>query len=175
MAYVTPGTVAAGDVATAAAWNVITNDIISLRALANVVQGTTTTATSIASTSFTDTTITATITPTQSDSRIMIMVSAQIALVNTSSYPVGANFKLLRGATALLTDSGGQGSLRLLASNPLQLQWYGRQYFVYLDSPATTSATTYKLQAALEATANCSLTMQNNSNLSSIVLHEIPA
>ena len=29
MAYVTPGTVAAGDVATAAAWNVITNDIIS--------------------------------------------------------------------------------------------------------------------------------------------------
>ena len=28
MAYVTPGTVAAGDVATAAAWNVITNDIL---------------------------------------------------------------------------------------------------------------------------------------------------
>ena len=28
MAYVTPGTVAAGDVATAAAWNVITNDVI---------------------------------------------------------------------------------------------------------------------------------------------------
>jgi len=31
MAYVTPGTVAAGDVATAAAWNVITNDVISFR------------------------------------------------------------------------------------------------------------------------------------------------
>ena len=30
MAYVTPGTVAAGDVATAAAWNVITNDVIAL-------------------------------------------------------------------------------------------------------------------------------------------------
>ena len=29
MAYVTPGTVAAGDVATAAAWNVLTNDVIS--------------------------------------------------------------------------------------------------------------------------------------------------
>jgi hypothetical protein len=28
MAYATPGTVAAGDVATAAAWNVITNDVI---------------------------------------------------------------------------------------------------------------------------------------------------
>ena len=28
MAYVTPGTVAAGDVATAAAWNVLTNDVI---------------------------------------------------------------------------------------------------------------------------------------------------
>jgi len=31
MAYVTPGTVAAGDVATAAAWNVLTNDVIALR------------------------------------------------------------------------------------------------------------------------------------------------
>ena len=30
MAYVTPGTVAAGDVATAAAWNVITNDVIAV-------------------------------------------------------------------------------------------------------------------------------------------------
>ena len=29
MAYVTPGTVAAGDVATAAAWNVLTNDVIN--------------------------------------------------------------------------------------------------------------------------------------------------
>ncbi|MSO48193.1 MAG: hypothetical protein EXQ67_08965 [Thermoleophilia bacterium] len=32
MAYVTPGTVAAGDVATAAAWNVLTNDVINLDA-----------------------------------------------------------------------------------------------------------------------------------------------
>ena len=31
MAYVTPGTVAAGDVATAAAWNVLTNDVIAFR------------------------------------------------------------------------------------------------------------------------------------------------
>ena len=30
MAYVTPGTVAAGDVATAAAWNVLTNDVIDV-------------------------------------------------------------------------------------------------------------------------------------------------
>jgi hypothetical protein len=31
MAYVTPGTVAAGDVATAAAWNVVVNDVIALK------------------------------------------------------------------------------------------------------------------------------------------------
>ena len=37
MAYVTPGTVAAGDVATAAAWNVITNDVISFRDNSGVV------------------------------------------------------------------------------------------------------------------------------------------
>jgi len=30
MGYITPGTVAAGDVATAAAWNVLTNDVISV-------------------------------------------------------------------------------------------------------------------------------------------------
>jgi hypothetical protein len=34
MAYATPGTVAAGDVATAAAWNVIANDIIQIGGLA---------------------------------------------------------------------------------------------------------------------------------------------
>lgn len=34
MAYVTPGTVTAGDVATAAAWNVLTNDIIQIAGLA---------------------------------------------------------------------------------------------------------------------------------------------
>ena len=37
MAYVTPGTVAAGDVATAAAWNVLTNDVIDHETRINTV------------------------------------------------------------------------------------------------------------------------------------------
>jgi hypothetical protein len=37
MAYVTPGTVAAGDVATAAAWNVIANDVIAFRDSSGIV------------------------------------------------------------------------------------------------------------------------------------------
>jgi hypothetical protein len=46
----------------------------------------------------------------------------------------------------------------------------------YLDSPATTSATTYKMQArALMTTNSGSITTQNGSKPSSIILMEIGA
>jgi len=51
MAYVTPGTVAAGDVATAAAWNVLTNDVIAIyEGVQRLAFGTRTTNYSISST-----------------------------------------------------------------------------------------------------------------------------
>jgi hypothetical protein len=46
----------------------------------------------------------------------------------------------------------------------------------YLDSPATTSATTYKVQAKIDTTANsASIRFQYLSNVSQIILMEIGA
>lgn len=174
MAWTTPGTAVAGDVLTAARWNSdVRDNMNNLRALTNVVSGTTTTSTSISGTTFTDTTITASITPTSTTSKVLVSIVASFALVRVSSYPAGAYFKLLRGATALITDGGAQGSMRLMASNPLQLQLHQRQCIQWLDSPSSTSALTYKLQASTED-ANSTITFQNNSVVSTIILQEIP-
>jgi len=147
MAYVTPGTVAAGDVATAAAWNVIANDIINLRALANV-QSTTVTAASFtrqANTFAAITGLSVSITPTSNTSKILI-----IAAVNWGNSATGDwySFRLMRDSTAInvgdtsasrpsvsFGDDGLGNAVTLHNSN-----------IVFYDSPATTSATTYTIQ-----------------------------
>ncbi len=139
-----------------------------------VVSAVTTTATTIASTSFTDTTITLAITPTLSTSKILVMVSANFFITRTANNQnVGA--KLVRGATDILTYTnsdfagffgGGITSQDNRHTSPI----------IYLDSPATTSATTYKVQAQVSDTANAgSVTFQRNSNSSTITLMEIGA
>jgi hypothetical protein len=163
-------------VLTAAFWNAnVRDNSLDIDAIRkNVIQGTTTTSVGISATSFTDSGITATITPTSTTSKILVTIVASFALVRASSFPAGAYFQLLRASTALFTDAGAQGSMRLMASNPLQLQLHTRQTFQYLDAPASTSALTYKLQAKVED-ANSTITFQNNSVISTIILQEIPA
>ena len=148
MAYVTPGTVAAGDVATAAAWNVITNDVIDNRAVLANVKSTTVTniTTSTTSTSFVDITgLSVSITPTSATSLILVWFSAYFG-ANAPDLGV----QLLRGATVIGSGSGGSswntiGFVGASAySTPANTMFHISNNF--LDSPATTSATTYKLQ-----------------------------
>jgi hypothetical protein len=112
-----------------------------------VVSANISTSANITTTTYTDTNITATITPTLSTSKILVIITAQY--LNYQSSPTTVNYidskaQLLRGATVLF-------------ENQLATQLEGASYsmsvggsgaFSYLDSPATTSATTYKLQAA---------------------------
>ena len=110
------------------------------------VQSTTKTDTfSTASTSFVDVTgLSVSITPTSSTSKIFVQVTA----------PVGqsaniVNMRLLRGSTAIaVADASGTRPLGFAGSDSSA----SSQSFVlstnFLDSPATTSATTYKLQVA---------------------------
>jgi len=102
-----------------------------------VVNGSTSTEVSTTSTSDSDTGLTATITPLYSTSKILILISQKIFANNDAANNGGATIKLLRGATNLITAgrvalSDGTGAMDI--------------YFTtsYLDSPATTSATTYK-------------------------------
>ena len=88
-----------------------------------------------------------TITPTSATSKILISVALQVGGENNYY----AEFSLLRGSTAIGNYTGGSGgTVGFMGANSVNDY---AQYYIetaanqYLDSPATTSATTYKMQA----------------------------
>jgi hypothetical protein len=114
-----------------------------------------------------DTGLTATITPKFSTSKILVLVSQKVFSNNDAANSGGANMFLLRGSTTLFTAnrvafSDGTGAMDL--------------YFTtsYLDSPATTSATTYKTQVARYGGSG-TVFVQITSCISGITLMEIAA
>ena len=87
------------------------------------------------------------ITPISTSSKILVTVS-----INGSSASYNAGFQLLRGATNIYVGTGGS------ANNSAWLYpiiTYAPMYvpIVYLDSPATTSSVTYKMQMRSDGTA----------------------
>jgi hypothetical protein len=136
-----------------------------------VVSATTTTSTAITSTTQTDTTITATITPTLSTSKILVLISANAYVVRT-----GADFfagaRVMRGATAI-ADYQDYGLMGFSDPNTNTKSLLANNSISYLDSPATTSATTYKLQARVASSGT--VTFQISSFPSTITLLEIGA
>lgn len=146
-----------------------------------VVQGTTTTSTTVASTSFTDTTLTATITPTSASSKVLIIFS-QSAAWGRGAEAQGASVQLLRGASVVYSQDGNGGGFNSdfaevgTLSNPKGWSRYFYANGTYLDSPATTSATTYKTQGRCVDTANSgNARFQPNDGRSTITLMEIGA
>jgi hypothetical protein len=139
-----------------------------------VVSATTTTETSINTTSLTDTTITATITPTLATSKILVLVSFS-ASVNKLNVEVYTGGKLLRGATTI-SDFGSGNMLGITADAPTIAFTRSKTQgsITKLDDPATTSATTYKVQMR-GADAGAEITMQQGSSPSTITLLEIGA
>jgi hypothetical protein len=139
-----------------------------------VVSAVTTTQTSIASTTLADTTITASITPTASTSKILVIVNAEF-FNNRLTTNTAAKARLLRGATTIV-DYPDDTFQFINAGGASSASWAGILPVTYLDSPATTSSTTYKLQGAVQTTANsCSVTFQYSSSPSTITLLEIGA
>jgi hypothetical protein len=140
-----------------------------------VVSATTTTPTAITSTTLTDTTITATITPTLNTSKIMVLISASAYLSrsNSSTYAHG---RLLRDATTIGDWAAGSfmGMESLTLNSPLFQLSEQQLSIVNLDSPATTSAITYKLQAKVDsATNSATIKFQDGNSPSTIILMEI--
>jgi len=115
-----------------------------------VVNTTSTTYTAINTNTYTDTGLSLSITPTSSTSKILIMISQPYRIYNqTSASNAGGGVKLLRGSTAILVpveDSGGPYQLWFTSSatGPSSRAIWSCSF---LDSPATTSSTTYKTQA----------------------------
>lgn len=131
-----------------------------------VVYGSTSTTVSSSTNTYIDTNLTASITPTSSSSKVLVLVNQNGTNKDTTS-PYMA-IKLRRGSTDILqfavTDGYSDGSVH---------RW-GSSSACYLDSPATTSSTTYKTQfCSLGNTAY--VEVQNNNAVSTIILMEIAA
>ncbi len=135
--------------------------------LIQMVQATYATQTTSSSATFADTGLTATITPTLATSKVLVQVHLPIYRDATSS-GTAVGLKLLRGAT----DIGGTQTNYLLTATALKQQ--SMWSFAYLDSPATTSATTYKMQFACITGAGIVAYCIDN-NLATIILSEVGA
>ena len=136
-----------------------------------VVNATTSTATSSSSSTFADTTLTATITPTSATSTILVLVSQNGCLKATND--TALQLRLLRGATVISNFARLAGYTGSAATN-----FGDGSSLSYLDSPATTSATTYKTQLASQgnnAEVQVQLTSGGTATMSTITLLEIGA
>jgi len=104
---------------------------------------------SMSSTTFADITgLSVSITPTSSSSKILVLFSATVGIAQISAYSGGV--RLVRGSTSIYV--GDANGSRTQASGWV---WNGSSTYnmyvlsgSFLDSPATTSSTTYKLQLA---------------------------
>lgn len=133
-----------------------------------VVMASTSTDTSNATSTYADTTLTATITPSSATSKVLILVS-QNGVVGTTACN-GVQLRVMRGATSIFTFAGALGysqatSTRNDTSGSCS----------YLDSPNTTSATTYKTQFAQRTGDATAARVQITGESSSITLLEIGA
>jgi hypothetical protein len=182
MAYVAPTTRSVGDAVTAADYNIMANDVINLRGLANVQSGFSTSTDGIANNAtYVDATgLTVTITPTANTSKIFII--AHMVLGASTATIIGA--RIMRDATAI--GVGATAGSRIIMGISSTLSGASNNSITvpisFLDSPATTSAITYKIQLnTLGGTVylNRSGTDLDNTSYwrsaSSITVMEIPA
>lgn len=144
-----------------------------------VVFGSTTTSTNISSTTYTDSTITASITPSSTSSQVLIIATVNANYQTSTSGYNGADIQLVRGSTTIADWNGGDGRWfggAFTDSGMTFAQHWMTGSLAWVDSPSTTSSTTYKIQGRLAATANsASMTFQFSGSTSTIVLLEIGA
>ena len=116
-----------------------------------------------------DTGLSASITPTSSSSKILVLVAQNLYLYNGGN-DSGVIFDLFRGSTKILAGNGQSVYIQGTSAAPeLILNWCTN----YLDSPATTSSTTYKTQ--MTAASGGTVSANWSSNNSTITLLEIAA
>ena len=159
-----PAAQTTGNVLTAA----YVNDLRGAFRVLQVVQGTTSTQASNSTNVFADTGLTASITPQSATSKVLVFVSQNNCQKSTGDTQNSIMLSLFRGATSI-TEFANFG---LYTDSSLQNR--GSFSTVFLDTPNTTSATTYKTQFRNAANA-ASVTCQTSAGTSTIILMEISA
>ena len=138
-----------------------------------VVQGTLAANYSTSSTSFADIGLSVSITPSSASSKIMLAVSLPYNNLSRSGAATDllAEYKLLVASTSLqLVKIGLENSAS--SSNK---GFFTPASFSYLDSPATTSATTYKVQGRVSTSGTTLIAQGGGTEIFSIVAMEIGA
>ena len=160
-----PAAFVAGDILTAAQMN----DLRGSFRILQVVFGFTSVAATSSTNTFVDTGLTATITPTSATSQVLVMAFQNGGFKSSGSANNRLTLRLMRDATLIQTisDTGFTGTalaLHVASICPM-----------VLDSPATTSATTYKTQFMSADNAASVAVQVNGLSTSTIVLMEVSA
>ena len=147
---------------------VVTTNTIPAGQVVQVVNATYTGIVASASNTFVDTGLSASITPSSSSNKILVLVSLQF-FVDTAGGNLGA--QIVRGSSTSVVsqDYLAYGSSGGFMSNT---------FIQGLDSPATTSSTTYKVQFKRRSGSGTIFAQYGDSNgtgLSSITLLEVKA
>jgi hypothetical protein len=138
-----------------------------------VVQGTLNSSVNTSSGSLTDTGLTVSITPSLATSKVLVMAfhNNNYVYESASAATVLGEFALIRGATQLQNIQIGGDTLGTQTGRA----YYAGASFSYLDSPSTTSATTYKTQFR-KTSGSVNVAIQSSATgLSSIIAMEIGA
>ena len=121
---------------------------------------------------YADTGLSATITPTSSTSKILVFANQGGLKKSADNSQNAVSVRLMRGATQIVGDYAGFAGY----TNTLLLLYPGSAASVtYLDSPATTSATTYKTQFKNGGANAAEVSVQQGDTVSQITLMEIGA
>ena len=123
-----------------------------------VVQGTYATQVNNATNTFVDTGIEAIITPNFTTSKIMVIASCPI-YVSRATNNTGASLQITRSGSAIFTQTDNMFYVGAVGASSLEL--IGNPVMQILDSPASTSALTYKLQVCVENTGG-TFALNNN-------------
>ena len=137
-----------------------------------VVNATYSTHTSNSTSTYADTGLTATITPSSASSKILVFANQAGMTKSAGNTENSVSVRLLRGSTTIVDDYAGFAGYQGVAA----LLYVGNAANVtYLDSPATTSATTYKSQFKNGGASAASVAVQQGTTVSTITLMEIGA
>jgi hypothetical protein len=122
---------------------------------------------STTSTDFVDTGISRSITPTSATSKILVLVTIS-GILKPSSSNESVSLALVRNSTNIF----GQTNIMFSAT---AMEFISGSNMIYLDSPATTSSTTYKLQFRSRLGGTVKINQDNNFDYTTITLLEIAA
>ena len=126
------------------------------------------TAVTVSTTSYTDISMSVAITPAATSSKILVIADLAATVYNNSASCVG-QAQIVRTSTALSAKRFGYYANDAGTDN----NWYAGVNMSYLDSPSTTSATTYKIQAKAYGATSVTTESGGANGTSTLTLMEI--